>query len=410
MPTHSPRALFNAVLCQSAMAAVLCCIASQAHAQAVLPTGYVTSARLQAVASDQPFMAVVINNKGEVGGWTSKPAGTSTRFGYVPPAPWAPLQIGSFAFTTTKYKDVSPVVWTNGIPKVLPRYGGNTSTWLLDKVDDNTWLVGIAPKSGRVDIRDFDDALFWSSGNLSLPFGGGERTLKAGTYSALAVKQASSRVLVNNQGTLAGGVGASGNFNVVRNGQATDLLIPPETGFTRWDLVALSDTNALLIQGVVNDDRDALRCVLWKDGLLTAITPTPAYGVTCGAVSSNGSVVAGQTFQRTSTGGFLSMAIYTWRDGKALALSEAFPQGSFVANRMLVSNGGLLIFNQFDNGYQAKLALNGRIVGLKSLLAAGTIASDEDVEALSLNERGQLLVRVWAAGVPTTRHLVLTPI
>jgi hypothetical protein len=115
-----------------AVSAALLNLPTLVGAQAI-PAGYVESARLKAVATNQTLGPKVIDNKGEVGGYNVTPLGFLNPYFYSAP------QV-----------NISPVVGAAGVPKVLPRHKSTFSTWLLDKKDHRTWAMGRALNSAAM--------------------------------------------------------------------------------------------------------------------------------------------------------------------------------------------------------------------------------------------------------------------
>jgi hypothetical protein len=392
----------------SAFGVALWCLPGLVLAQAI-PAGYVESARLQAVASNQTFLPKVINNKGEVGGWTTKPNGSILRWG----SNVTPLGFSIPYLYSAPQVDISPVVWTAGVPKVLARYKSTNSTWLLDKKDDSTWVVATSNKSGRIDASTYPDTGVDASFGRT-PISGTVRLLKNGVYTDFpAGVQNYARPLMNRQGSVVtSATGGTGLALVRSNGQRSEVAMPD--GLAYWEIKGLSDYDEVLIEGAQPDFRWKKRCFVWKGGALTEIQVSGAQAVisvACGGISSTG-IVAGFAYQQIGTEVnpyALLGSVFTWRD-QVLNQSEFVADGGGANFNTFVTPDGLVGFNRNSTLTAGYLYAQGRVQALASLVSPA-LASGEAAEVLSVNDSGQLLVAVRSLGSAAikARFSVLSP-
>jgi hypothetical protein len=131
---------------------VACALGLAGQAQAQTWPRYSATPLLPIKGTDgkaQPITPVALNKQGVVVGWTGKPAGSLTTYGYEFNALGFPNVFGPLVKKTSPAFDTYAVQWTNGQPKVLPRVSGyyNTQAWGI--ADDGTVLVQVADASGR---------------------------------------------------------------------------------------------------------------------------------------------------------------------------------------------------------------------------------------------------------------------
>jgi hypothetical protein len=376
-------------------------------AQAI-PSGYVESARLKAVATNQTFVAKVINNKGEVGGYTSKPNGSILRIGYNV----TPLGFSIPYFYSAPQVDISPVVWTAGVPKVLPRYKSTYSTWLLDKKDDSTWLVATAATTGRLNASYFPD----DSSDAALgraPLGATPRLLQNGVFSDLPTGLWDYyRPRVNRKGTVAGHSVNSPAVIMVRNGQRSEVAMPTELAY--WEVKGLSDNDEVLIEGATPVYSWKKHCYVWNGVALSEIqvnSAQPVISVACGGISSTG-IVAGFAYQQIGAEinpYALLGSVFTWRN-QILNQSEFVADGGGAVYNTFVTPAGLVGYNRVVNGrFEGAVYAQGRVQPLPPVISPA-LAAGETLEVLNMNDLGQLLVGVWPTGqTPKPRYAVLSP-
>jgi hypothetical protein len=390
-----------------AFSAALLSLPALVVAQAI-PAGYVESARLKAVATNQTFVPKVINNKGEVGGYTTKPNGSILRIGYNV----TPLGFSIPYFYSAPQVDISPVVWTAGVPKVLPRYKNTTSTWLLDKKDDSTWQVATAAKSGRLDASYFpDDSADAALGRA--PLGAKLRLLQNGVFTDMPTGLWDYfRPRVNRKGTVAGQALNSATVVMVRNGQRSEVSMPADLAF--WEVKGLSDNDEVLIEGATPVYSWKKRCFVWKGGALTEIqvnSAQPVVSVACGGISSTG-IVAGFAYQQIGAEinpYALLGSVFTWRD-QILNQSAFVADGGGAGYNTFVTPSGLVGYNRIVSGrFEGAVYAQGRVQPLPPVISPA-LAAGETLEVLNMNDMGQLLVGVWPSGqAPKARHAVLSP-
>jgi hypothetical protein len=390
-----------------AFSAALLSLPTLVGAQAI-PAGYVESARLKAVATNQTFVPKVINNKGEVGGYTTKPNGSILRIGYNV----TPLGFSIPYFYSAPQVDISPVVWTAGVPKVLPRYKSTYSTWLLDKKDDSTWVVATAARSGRLDASYFPD----NSADAALgraPLGAALRLLQNGVFTDMPTGLWDYfRPRVNRKGTVVGQALNSAAVVMVRNGQRSEVSMPANLAY--WEVKGLSDNDEVLIEGATPVYSWKKRCFVWKSGALTEIqvnSAQPVVSVACGGISSTG-IVAGFAYQQIGAEinpYALLGSVFTWRD-QVLNQSEFVVDGGGTVYNTFVTPNGLVGYNRVVNGrFEGAVYAQGRVQPLPPVISPA-LASGETLEVLNMNDLGQLLVGVWPSGqAPKARYAVLSP-
>jgi len=373
-----------------------------------IPSGYVESARLKAVATNQTFVPKALNNKGEVGGYTTKPNGSILRIGYNV----TPLGFSIPYFYSAPQVDISPVVWTAGVPKVLPRYKNTYSTWLLDKKDDSTWLVATAATTGRLNASYFpDDSADAALGRA--PLGATLRLLQNGVFTDMPTGLWDYyRPRVNRKGTVAGHAVNSPAVVMVRNGVRSEVAMPTELAY--WEVKGLSDNDEVLIEGATPVYSWKKHCYVWKGGALTEIqinATQPVISVACGGISSTG-IVAGFAYQQIGADidpYALLGSVFTWRD-QMLSQSEFVADGGGAVYNTFVTPSGLVGYNRVVAGrFEGAMYAQGRVQPLPPVISPA-LAAGETLEVLNMNDTGQLLVGVWPTGqAPKPRYAVLSP-
>jgi hypothetical protein len=392
------------------LAGLVACAAG-AQAQTNWPA-YSITARLKPVTGlfgmAQPTEAKSVNNSGLVAGWTSKSAGTIWRIGTLDDA-WSALGLGG---TSAPYlynvpmTDTYPVLWTAGVPKVLPRYNATNSSWGYDLAGNGAMLVSTAPIAGRIP-RDYDqrkNSLF---------------VLNGGTYTAVGVGPVSitsreTPYAINNRGAVAGLSETRMQPFLWQNGQLQYISGPASTNDAFLDLRALSDTGTVLLQ--LNPRAlEPARCFTWTAGQLKEVLPpSPDLRIDCKAINASGAV-AGLLRRYDAQGNNGAAAVFVTLNGKfSLQAFQPFQIDALQSSIKLNAAGTVAYQSgytvQADGSARSSVMLfaNGQTQSLDALVTPA-LPAGQFLELNDFNDKGQVLARLRTGTSVTQPQLVLSP-
>jgi hypothetical protein len=406
--THTFIWRLRPLVCSVAMGLVLTAPPG-AQAQA-LPGKYAITTQLKPVVisgKTQNSQPRYINERGEVSGWVNQSAGKVLR--------WMKGETGGNPFpflvpTLPVYIDtiyVSPVIWTSGVPKVITRYGGNTSTWSQGFTDDNTLLVALAKKAGKTDANYGPTSYQYTAPESSSRLA----TVRNGVYTLLPTAFDSGVLAQNRVGTM---MGLTAVPNAVylqammfKNGQRTVISPPP--GISHLVPTAINDSDVITLNGYrsdvtfngeQSDDSSTGHCYIWKAGQLTEIMP-PAndrkLDVSCRAINAAGEVAGILSWWDASTQPKqYAYAVFRWKDGQMVVSPferRDRPTDWFGVH---IDDSGLVVFTKWlYDGEEPHVFVSGAPVLLASLIDAPStlpFIRNGFFKVLSVNAKGQILV------------------
>lgn len=385
-------------------------------AQQVLPS-YAISTKLKPVTGflglSQESQAVALNNAGQVVGWTTKSAG-SVSFAGFDASLWSylGLPIGQPGTTTIKLAEVSPVIWTGGVPKVQPRYQGNRSSWGYRIRGDGAVLVAAATKSGRLpraygenfqydlaaDTGLTNSTVQWLKGGTYSPIG------LTGTMSNLVYASKSGEVLVAYVSTSLGT-----ELRWFKGGRTQRIFAPPGVGslYPR----AVNNAGTVLLMADITQPDAMKRCFTWSEGVLTELRPPESgWSINCLDLNDAGQV-AGVFSRRLAMpvrAYDLEQSVFMHSDGTYATTPFGIRAGIGPLADVMLNNQGHVMFDSgsepvgefewLEKGWS--LFANGGVVSLGSLMAP-SLPAGQHLKVLDFNDQGQALAYQWgAAGTP----------
>jgi hypothetical protein len=415
MHSSHASALFHAARpaqrCALVVLAGLTAWAAGAQAQTSWPT-YSITARLKPVTGlfgiAQPTEAKAINNSGLVSGWTSKSAGTIWRIGTLDDA-WSALGLGGTGapyLYNVAMTDTYPVLWTSGVPKVLPRYNGSNSSWGYDLAGNGAMLVSAAPIAGRVP-RDYDqrkNSLYVLNGSTYTAVGAGP----------VSITSRETPYAINNQGAVAGLSEARWQPFLWQSGKLQYISGPAGTNDAFLDLRGLSDTGTVLLQ--LNPKAlEPARCFTWTAGQLSEVLPpAPDLRIDCKAINASGAVAG--LLRRFDAQGNGSAAVFVTLNGQfSVQAFQPFQIDAPQTNIKLNAAGTVI----YQSGYVVQpdgsvrstpmLFANGQTQALDALLTPA-LPAGQFLEVNDFNDKGQVLARLRTGASVTQPQLVLSPV
>jgi hypothetical protein len=388
--------------------AIIGAMLPQAHAQ-TSSLRYAETARLQAPVGYLSYEATTINDAGEVGGYALKSGGKVWRL-VVRDDPVDGLFPFFRLFRLPQWVsedsfEAFPVVWKGGVPKVLPRYGSNYSTWILGTAGASGWQVATASVAGRLKPVESEP------GSMERPLGSVPRTLTAaGVYSDVIpfVRFAFEAVKINDQGSIL--VDSSPDMSLTVAGQTSTFKLPDELVFRR--MAGLSSSNMALIEGNKEPYRYLQRCFVLRNGQLTEIkvpAPEPVVSVNCGAMNKDGLVVG--AILAWGPGGANNLydmrrAIYSWKDDRIVFVTPFVKTDTSGFGFEGVTRDGVAFSSQGPDG---TVVYPGGVIAPLGPLLNLSLRSDEYPAMLRVNDAGQILVKIVNSGGRPASFRVLSP-
>jgi hypothetical protein len=345
---------------------------------------------------DQFSVAVAINNKGDVVGWTSRPAGKGYYIGT------APTGAGIISLPTLvsyiTFED-SPVIWSNSVPKVLPRSGTYNARG-IGIADEGTVLASVSDTSGKevewpqnISPQNVRNKSHWT-------------LLHAGQYTALssngkrfANSSVRQRLTANGRfgGQAPSNVPASwfnGKLQYYPNGSSLFSSLSP------YEFRGVADDGSALV--VKGNGQAVETCLQGKAGAMSVMrVPVNGFEVSqCDAMGHAGHVAG----LMRSIDGNAPPRVFVFKDGTYTWASVS----SGVGGHMRVNANGLLAFNST----KATLMQGGEIKALEELLDTPAPAG-KNMIVLDLNDLGQVLVELSSPTGPNgseeLSYAVLSP-
>jgi hypothetical protein len=394
------------------LAGLVACAAG-AQAQTSWPA-YSITARLKPVTGlfgmAQPTEAKSINNSGLVSGWTSKSAGTVWRIGTLDDA-WSALGLGGTGapyLYNVPMTDTYPVLWTAGVPKVLPRYNGTNSSWGYDLAANGAMLVSAAPIAGRIP-RDYDqrkNSLFVLNGSTYTAVGAGP----------VSITSRETPFAINNQGAVAGLSETRWQPFLWQKGQLQYISGPAGTSDAFLDLRGLSDSGTVLLQ--LNPRAlESARCFTWTAGQLTEVLPpAPDLRIDCKAINAAGAV-AGLLRRYDAQGNNAAAAVFVTLNGQfsvqpfqPYQIDAQQTDIKLNASGTVLYQGPLVVLPNGSVRSSPMLFANGQTQSLDALLTPALPAS-QFLQVIDFNDKGQVLARLRnTASTAQPTSVVLSPV
>jgi hypothetical protein len=385
-------------------------LAAGAQAQATWPA-YSVTAKLKPVAGlfgmAQPTEAKSLNSNGLVAGWTSKSAGTVWRIGTLDDA-WSALGLGGSGapyLYNVPMSDTYPVLWTGGVPKVLPRYNGSNSSWGYDLAANGAMLVTAAPIAGRIP-RDYDqrkNSLYVLNGSTYTAVGAGP----------VSVTSRATPYAINNQGAVAGLSETRLQPFLWQNGQLQYISGPAGGNDAFLDLRGLSDTGTVLLH--LNPRAvEPARCFTWSAGQLSELLPpSPEMRMDCKAINASGAVAG--LLHRVDAQGKGSAAVFVARNGQFTVQAFQPYQIEALQGNIKLNAAGTVAYQsgytvQADGTVRSSIMLfaNGQTQSLDSLVTPA-LPAGQFLELNDFNDKGQVLARLRTGTAVTQPQWVLSP-
>lgn len=210
---------------------------------------------------------------------------------------------------------------------------------------------------------------------------------------------------INNDGTL---VGASGGDAVIFNPAGSPIVIRLSDGGPGFGARANGINDAGQVAGIAIDANGRRRAFLYNPGQnTTELAGLGGEESRANAINASGWVV-GAAERPVADGGTRAML---WRDG--LAFDLGISDGATSSEAVAINASGVIIGNDttiggFFQGTTAWIWNNGIRADLNDLISPGQLTPGWTIDqAVSINDAGQILVRVFNAESFDSRYAVL---
>jgi hypothetical protein len=375
----------------------------------------------------QRTFAYALNGKGDVVGWTVKPAGTvseattsSTGWGLFPP-------INFFTGTTrVPAFEVYPVVWSGTTIKVLTRPSGLYNAMGRAIGDDGTVLMAVADAAGKTKSADGLPSSvagmhmrIWQGGRYTIPTLQSKRLLaQQPQFLGLDYSAPGGRFVINSHDE---------NYPpVVWQGGAVSLFQPTNGGnaapsFQYTTLMRVWGDGRGWISAAVGRPEFPTRyeadysCLVGPSGQMSVV-PEPA-GVDdfeCLAMNSSGAVF-GRTSVRVPVEGLEGFPYRTELGGYYL-IKDGQPQRvdvkEYVAEPSWLDEQGRVFYQTgaglFDDWNNTVYVHSNGVSRPITQLLKTSVGAAKKILMLDMNDKGQVLVQIGRGGT-NFEYAVLTP-
>lgn len=377
-------------LSRQLVASALICLAWGAAGAQTMPRQYQMTQQLKPVLMSgvaQDSQPRSINGRGQVAGWVNQAAGTVSK--------WTIYDTGAnplawlTGWVNAKFNaiQVSPVIWTQGVPRVITRYGSSTSTWVRSFTNDDGLLVALAMTSGKTAV----DIGLGRRPYVSPPNDTRVALWSAGRYTLLASQfDKWSDMKANSQGAVAG---TKNNLPVLyKDGLVTPITLP--NAAMSSSIRAINDADQVLLQSG--------SCLVWQGGTVTEISP-PDIGrpvvMTCDAINAAGDVAGVVEWtDQSATSVRKGRAVFRWRKGQmTVSTFEEYEGTSLAQYRVFLDDSGVVTYSRRFSQYvpyESFVFTSGEPVALKSLIAFSDVSflGSNELQIWSVNQSGQMLV------------------